>query len=319
MILIPRAVVTALATDELDRIVVHEYGHVQRWDDWASLGQSVIETLCGWHPAIWYLGRALRLEREVACDDWVLSRRSSARAYASCLTKVADLVSTPLSPPMTLGATRGKGELTTRVIRLLDGGRNAAIHPSRMVCTTATILLLVSVVALGYLGPVVTFTNAPTTMPTPRPAPAIPQTEVTLTVPRPPEHIGISPATERSVVAKAAEPEPLAMDSRELEGIGPLMSGSQGRGGLRSVVPSSPPLDANVVAPNAATLPQALPRSQNVRSHVPDPPPPEDKGWGGFADTGRVVGTKAAEVGMATGGAFFSMATGLARGFGGNR
>ena len=68
-IVIPRSLVAALASDELDRIVVHEYGHVQRWDDWTNLIQLTIEAVAGWHPAIWWIGRALRLEREVACDD----------------------------------------------------------------------------------------------------------------------------------------------------------------------------------------------------------------------------------------------------------
>ena len=163
MIVIPRSLVDALERDELDRVVVHEYGHVQRRDDWFSLLQMIIETICGWHPAVWYLGRALRLEREVACDDWVLAQRGSARAYASCLTKVASLVTAPWasSSPLTPGATRTPGELTTRIGRLLDKGRNAAVRPSPTVAVTATILLLAIVGGLGRLAPVVAFTDAP--------------------------------------------------------------------------------------------------------------------------------------------------------------
>ena len=72
VIALPQGLVAALQVADLDRVVLHEYGHVQRRDDWTMLAQASIETLLGWHPAIWWIGRSLRLEREVACDDWVI-------------------------------------------------------------------------------------------------------------------------------------------------------------------------------------------------------------------------------------------------------
>ena len=81
----------SLSGDELDRIVLHEFGHVQRCDDWTGAAQVMIEALVAWHPAVWGIGHQLHLEREVACDDWVVARTATPRAYASCLAKVAGL------------------------------------------------------------------------------------------------------------------------------------------------------------------------------------------------------------------------------------
>ena len=156
-IVIPRSLVAALASDELDRIVVHEYGHVQRWDDWTNLIQLTIEAVAGWHPAIWWIGRALRLEREVACDDRVIDRTTSARAYASCLAKIAGLASPQLAAPIAPGATRSARELTRRVERLLDRGRNATVRPSSAVLAAGTAALAIVVATLSQLSPLVAF------------------------------------------------------------------------------------------------------------------------------------------------------------------
>ena len=36
------------------------------------------------------MARRLNLEREIACDDWVVAMTGAARPYAVCLTKMAE-------------------------------------------------------------------------------------------------------------------------------------------------------------------------------------------------------------------------------------
>ena len=80
--------------------------------------------------AIWWIGRSLRLEREVACDDWVILQTAAPRDYASSLTKVAGVA---LRQPALPFALRSRRELTGRVERLLDPMRNVAIQPIAVV------------------------------------------------------------------------------------------------------------------------------------------------------------------------------------------
>jgi beta-lactamase regulating signal transducer with metallopeptidase domain len=86
----PRLLQT-LRDQDLDRVVVHEWAHVQRRDDIAQIVQSVVRIVAGWHPAVWWLERRLTLEREVACDHVVVRVTGSAKEYAACLLTLATL------------------------------------------------------------------------------------------------------------------------------------------------------------------------------------------------------------------------------------
>jgi len=125
MIAVAPSALAALSADELDHIVVHEWAHVQRRDDVAQLAQRIVVALTGLHPAVWWIDRQLRLERETACDDWAVNAKGSPKGLALCLTKLASLPrrhSDPSLMPSALSAS----ELTTRVVRLLDGRRNTS-------------------------------------------------------------------------------------------------------------------------------------------------------------------------------------------------
>ena len=85
------ALVEQLTSDELDRVVIHEWAHVQRRDDLANVAQLIARLLVGWHPAVWWIDRRLQAEREAACDEMVVSVTGSSKAYAACLLKLASL------------------------------------------------------------------------------------------------------------------------------------------------------------------------------------------------------------------------------------
>jgi beta-lactamase regulating signal transducer with metallopeptidase domain len=141
VIALPQSLVAALPDADLDRVVLHEYGHVQRHDDWTMLAPASIETLLVWHPAIWWIGRSLRLEREVACDDCVILQTAAPRGYASSLTKVAWVALKRPALPFALRALRSRRELTGRVERLLNPMRNVAIQPIRSVLAIGALAL----------------------------------------------------------------------------------------------------------------------------------------------------------------------------------
>lgn len=163
IIALPRSLVHRLDDADLDQVVLHEHGHVQRRDDFATFAQVVVEALCGWHPAVRWIGRQLRLEREVACDDWVLSRTSSRHRYASCLEKVASLALGKQTVVVGPRAIRSRSELVGRIDRLLDFTRSTELRPAGTVLVVGVVVLCTSVVLLGSTPPIVTSrTNAVT-------------------------------------------------------------------------------------------------------------------------------------------------------------
>ena len=79
-----------LSAVELNAILLHELAHLRRWDDWTNLIQKIVGAVLFFHPAVWWIEKKLALEREMACDDLVLAKTASPRAYAECLVSLAE-------------------------------------------------------------------------------------------------------------------------------------------------------------------------------------------------------------------------------------
>src|SRR5262249_42111605 len=56
-----------------------------------NLLQTMIETLLFYHPAVWWISRQIRNEREQACDDLVVAKLGKPVVYARALTKIEHL------------------------------------------------------------------------------------------------------------------------------------------------------------------------------------------------------------------------------------
>jgi beta-lactamase regulating signal transducer with metallopeptidase domain len=125
-ILIPRALLDTLSDSELEHVVLHELGHLQRRDDWTNLAQKLIEAILPIQPAVYWLGHRMSIEREMACDDWVIAATGTAEPYAASLTKVAELSQWAHAGILAAGATGNRSQLFIRVHHMLDRTRNAA-------------------------------------------------------------------------------------------------------------------------------------------------------------------------------------------------
>jgi beta-lactamase regulating signal transducer with metallopeptidase domain len=89
-ILIPEELFARLTTEEFGQIVLHEVGHLRRADDWINLLQKLSLVLVPLNPVLMWIERRLCLERELACDDDVLRLTKAPKAYATCLTNLAE-------------------------------------------------------------------------------------------------------------------------------------------------------------------------------------------------------------------------------------
>jgi uncharacterized protein YjbI with pentapeptide repeats/beta-lactamase regulating signal transducer with metallopeptidase domain len=130
MILIPRALLERLSENEVDQISLHELAHLRRADDWTNGLQRLAIALFAWNPGVLFVGQQLDLEREVACDDWVLASTGLVRPYAVCLAKMAETSSWPFRPMPAPGVFATRKHISLRIERLLGAGRNAATNLS---------------------------------------------------------------------------------------------------------------------------------------------------------------------------------------------
>jgi beta-lactamase regulating signal transducer with metallopeptidase domain len=141
-------IVEELNVADLDRVLVHEWAHVQRRDDVAQFVQRLVRAVVGWHPVAWWLERQLEFEREVACDEIAVRETGSARGYAACLAALAALPAAPVRSVPVLAAA-SPSRLHRRIVRILALPCAAAVRPWRAAATCGGVGLMACAVVIG--------------------------------------------------------------------------------------------------------------------------------------------------------------------------
>jgi uncharacterized protein (TIGR03435 family) len=140
-IVIPARLLGELDENALDQIGLHEAAHLARRDDYALAVQRTLEALFALHPVVRWIARRIDLEREIACDDFVLAATGESKSYAWCLTRMAELTVGASPSPAAAAAT---SNLARRVDMLLDKTRHTGTRVLRA-------RLAVVIAALGAL------------------------------------------------------------------------------------------------------------------------------------------------------------------------
>lgn len=118
-ILVPPALIEKLSSAELHQVALHEMEHLRRADDWTNLLQKIGLVLFPLNPVLLWVERRLCRERELACDDRVLRSGGARKAYAVCLTRLAEYSILRRNLTLALGAWERQSELVRRVHRVL--------------------------------------------------------------------------------------------------------------------------------------------------------------------------------------------------------
>jgi beta-lactamase regulating signal transducer with metallopeptidase domain len=214
-ILIPVRLLDQLSDAELDQIGLHETAHLARFDDVALLAQRVLEAVFAFHPAVRWIARRIDLEREIACDNFVVRATGSARPYAACLTRVVELSGGVRGSLVAAAAVSEEGShLAQRVGMLLDPRRNSGtrILLPRLAAVVVG-LLLVGAAASRFPG-LIAFAQDPEPPQPPAPLisapPAPPAPPAPEIAPRPPRALAPRALAPRASFAIAAAPAPPA-------------------------------------------------------------------------------------------------------------
>lgn len=115
VLLLPSSLLTGMPPELLEALIAHELGHVKRCDYLVNLVQNVIETLLFYHPAVWWISRCIRLEREQIADDLAAKHLGEPRRLALALSELEKI---QFSNNKLALAANG-GDLMTRIKRLL--------------------------------------------------------------------------------------------------------------------------------------------------------------------------------------------------------
>ena len=168
IVLLPVRALTGLTPEQLEAVIAHELGHIKRFDVAVNFFQVVAETLFFFHPAVWWLNRRIRADREDCCDDIAIAACGGTVCYARALATMEGWRDVPSFATAATGSP-----VAVRIARLLGvhdktGTRTAGVFAASLVLVAA---LLGGAVAIGASQPEPVASPDPVAAPEPMSAP----------------------------------------------------------------------------------------------------------------------------------------------------
>jgi beta-lactamase regulating signal transducer with metallopeptidase domain len=316
MIAVAPSLVRALDPTDLDRVLIHEWAHVQRHDDVLNILQIVVRMVAGWHPGLWWIDRRLHVEREIACDEVTVAITGSPKSYAECLMKLSRLKGTR-------GATQAAPAIFTpsglrgRVVNIVSTHRVIPPVWSRTLAAAIVLVLFLMSVAVGGLTlveaavlarPLVSARTVALSIASDRPVPAArPVSSNAKTEDSPRRTSSRIPSPRRP---KTEQPSPVPQSA--VEPTAPAAPRSSTT--VDSTRADAEPLPP--VASEAASVPylaKASPAGTEESSDVSAAQPRSP--WSAAAAGGTALGRKSKNAGVATAGVFTRFARRVAGSF----
>jgi len=163
-IVLPAWTLRELPAKDLNVILLHEFAHLRRWDDWTNLVQKIVRALFFFHPAVWWIENRLSVEREMACDDAVLAETLNPHGYAHCLVSLLEKsVAHRLGPrrwAMAQAAVHRAREASLRLAQILDKDRPAATRVWKPALAMVGIFSVLSLLVVPQASQFVAFDNS---------------------------------------------------------------------------------------------------------------------------------------------------------------
>jgi bla regulator protein blaR1 len=212
VILLPVSSFSGLTPEQLEMVLAHELAHIRRHDFVVNAMQSVIETLLFYNPAVWYLSRQIRIERENCCDDLAVAVCGDPVAYARALAQLEEL----RTPSLALAANGGS--MIERVKRLVLSRSERTLFSSGWTAAAAMtsfvlLLTLATGPTLAAKRPKAPQVPAPPPTPAVAPAPRASTAHVDVRAPRP----VVAEAPEAPEAPEPPEPPEIEMPNIDVD------------------------------------------------------------------------------------------------------
>ena len=129
-------------------VLLHELAHIKRNDFLINLLQSTLEVIFFFNPAVWWISREIRQERENCCDDLIVKMKGEPVQYIKTLAAVNHFNASGFTLlPGFFG--NNKGQLLKRMQRLVGvKARNYSPQGYRVV---SLLVLLLSFFYFGWI------------------------------------------------------------------------------------------------------------------------------------------------------------------------
>ncbi|MGH9720737.1 MAG: M56 family metallopeptidase [Bryobacteraceae bacterium] len=204
VILIPVSALANLPPRHIEALLAHELAHIRRHDYLVNLLQTAIETVLFYHPAVWWVSRRIRIEREHCCDDVAVAACGDVVTYARALTGLEE---TRLAIGGGYAMAADGGSLLSRIRRLASGR-----EPEMPISATWTLAVSLLLALTMWAGPGHNEQGEPQQPPAVavEPAPARASKAPSTVRPRAPKAVVIAQVTPQAPAAPAPSVTPRA-------------------------------------------------------------------------------------------------------------
>jgi uncharacterized protein (TIGR03435 family) len=149
VLLLPKGIFDRLTPAQLRAIIAHEMCHIRHHDNLLAAIHMFVETIFWFHPLVWWIGKRMVEERELACDEEVLRTLGEPQAYAEGILSVCKLyIESPL--PCVSGVTGA--DLKKRIEVIMKNAATFRLSvPKKLILAAAGIAAVAVPLSVGIL------------------------------------------------------------------------------------------------------------------------------------------------------------------------
>jgi len=139
VVLLPASALTGLGEKHLVALFAHELAHIRRHDFLVNMLQRCVEAMLFYHPAVWWMSRRIRAERENCCDDLAVRVCGNRRTYVEALV----LLERERQTVPVLAVAAADSNIVQRVRRILGLENYAVDWESAAIALTFVIVWMI--------------------------------------------------------------------------------------------------------------------------------------------------------------------------------
>lgn len=143
VIIVPVGFLLQLPYAQVEAVLFHELAHIQRKDYLVNFLQHIVDALFFFNPGLVWISSLIREQREICCDDFVLSHTNKKSDYLKSLLAFEPAKNNTKGSPLVLGI---KGSSVARRLARMIENRNQPLNlvPKAIVFSTLLVLPLLA-------------------------------------------------------------------------------------------------------------------------------------------------------------------------------
>ena len=144
-LLVSKGALESLSDDDLEAVVAHEVGHIQRWDSWLGFIVLTFRNIFFFNPVVLLLCSPILKNAELAADELALSFGPNRLSYVESLVRISRIWSgfSVKNSSVTCHFIRGRAALKSRVLYALEENPMVTYPKTNWIFSGTLVILII--------------------------------------------------------------------------------------------------------------------------------------------------------------------------------